>query len=160
MRAVPREREEFHWWAPGLVVIGADSYVFTVDSTRGVVLHVSISIRGQVGRLGIRCPACTSMMRSSRSSSESRRWGATLRRVKPTRVSVCIKLSRRGVVRHHRAAPLKGVDAAACVLAWGFSSPRNTGRRATAPTARAGPTENRFLPPGRSYRRRRLGGAY
>lgn len=50
VQAVPRERDEFHWWAGGLVVIGADSYVFTVDATRGIVLDVTISIGGQVGR--------------------------------------------------------------------------------------------------------------
>jgi hypothetical protein len=50
VQAVPRERDEFHWWAGGLVVIGADSYVFTVDATRGIVLDVTISIARQVGR--------------------------------------------------------------------------------------------------------------
>jgi hypothetical protein len=33
-----------------LVVIGADSYVFTVDATHGIVLDVTISIARQVGR--------------------------------------------------------------------------------------------------------------
>ena len=51
VQAVPGERDDFHRWAAGLVVIGADRYVFTVDSTRGIVLHVGITIRGQVGRL-------------------------------------------------------------------------------------------------------------
>jgi hypothetical protein len=50
VQATPRERDDFHWWAAGLVVIGADSYVFTVDSRRGIVLHLTISIGAQVGR--------------------------------------------------------------------------------------------------------------
>jgi hypothetical protein len=50
VRAVPRERDDFHRWAGGLVVLGADSYVFAIDSTHGIVLDVTISIGGQVGR--------------------------------------------------------------------------------------------------------------
>jgi hypothetical protein len=49
VHGVPRERDDFHWWAAGLVVIGAESYVLTVDSMRGIVLDVTISMGGQVG---------------------------------------------------------------------------------------------------------------
>jgi hypothetical protein len=50
VQATPRERDDFHWWAAGLVVIGADSYVLTVDSMYGIVLNVTISMGGEVGR--------------------------------------------------------------------------------------------------------------
>lgn len=48
--AVPRRDEEFQRWVPGLVALGSDSYVITIDAATGIVLDVRIDIEGQVAR--------------------------------------------------------------------------------------------------------------